>query len=90
MDPQKQIEIARKGGQSGGPGRGWRGDSAGHARAGRLGGKTTAAIYGLDFYRKIGGEGGKISPGKFQLGSMRAITAGRKGGKMRIGDLLSR
>ncbi len=38
MDPEKQREIARKGGRSGGEGRGWRGDKEGHARAGRLGG----------------------------------------------------
>ena len=38
MNPSKQREIARKGGLSGGPGRGWKGNRDGHARAGKLGG----------------------------------------------------
>lgn len=38
MDPRKQREIARKGGQAGSEGKGWHGDSAAHAAAGRKGG----------------------------------------------------
>lgn len=40
-------------------GKGWHGDSQGHAKAGAKGGKTTAQTYGEGFYKKIGEAGGK-------------------------------
>lgn len=62
-------------------GRGWHGNSKGHAKAGRKGGKTTAKEHGKRFYEKIGRKGGKVSTGKFTPGSKRAREAGRKGGR---------
>lgn len=62
-------------------GRGWHGDPDGHARAGRKGGLTTAARKGPSFYSRIGRLGGKASPTKFEEGSQRARSAGKKGGK---------
>jgi len=38
-DQKTRVEVARKGGRSGSEGKGWHGDSEGHARAGREGGK---------------------------------------------------
>ncbi len=62
-------------------GRGWHGDSAGHAEAGRKGGEKVAEERGPEFYSEIGRKGGEMSPGKFEEGSERAREAGRKGGK---------
>jgi hypothetical protein len=39
-------------------GRGWHGDSKGHAKAGALGGQTTAKTQGDTFYSTIGRLGG--------------------------------
>jgi len=39
MAAEKQREIARKGGMAGSEGKGWHGDSKGHAEAGRKGGQ---------------------------------------------------
>lgn len=64
-------------------GRGWHGDAAGHARAGRLGGQTTAEEYGAEFYHEIGRKGGSVSSGNFKNDPKRASLAGRKGGKAR-------
>ncbi len=64
-------------------GRGWHGDSAGHQKAGQIGGERTAEKYGPEFYEEIGRKGGKASPGKFEKGSPRAKEAGRKGGRAR-------
>lgn len=47
-------------------GRGWHGDSQGHAAAGRKGGKVVAMEKGSEFFSQIGRKGGKISPGKFK------------------------
>lgn len=58
-------------------GRGWHGDSAGHAKAGRKGGLTTAKRYGRKHYEKIGEKGGEASSGKFRQESQRTKTAGR-------------
>lgn len=40
-------------------GRGWHGNSKGHASAGRLGGQATAKSQGETFYSDIGRIGGK-------------------------------
>lgn len=64
-------------------GKGWHGDTKGHAKAGRKGGQATAKTHGEDFYRKIGAKGGKVSPGNFRFNPKRAREAGRKGGRAR-------
>lgn len=38
MSKEERVAAARKGGTSGSEGKGWHGDSEGHARAGRKGG----------------------------------------------------
>lgn len=40
-------------------GRGWRGNSKGHAKAGKMGGEKTAATHGSVFYAEIGRAGGR-------------------------------
>lgn len=40
-------------------GRGWHGDSTGHAAAGRLGGEATARSQDETFYSEIGRKGGR-------------------------------
>ena len=62
-------------------GRGWHGDSDGHARAGRKGGQATARSRDRGFYEDIGRQGGRASSGSFAPGSERAREAGRKGGQ---------
>lgn len=62
-------------------GRGWHGDSEGHARAGRIGGEKVASERGESFYSEIGKKGGKESPGNFKNDPARASKAGRKGGQ---------
>lgn len=64
-------------------GRGWFGDSKGHAAAGKLGGQATAVEYGSEFYHEIGRKGGSVSPGNFKNDPARASRAGRKGGRSR-------
>jgi uncharacterized protein len=64
-------------------GKGWRGDSMGHAKVGRLGGKATARNHDETFYSQIGRKGGRLSPGNFANDPERAREAGRKGGKAR-------
>jgi general stress protein YciG len=64
-----------------GPGRGWHGNSEGHARAGRKGGMATAKSRDRSFYEDIGRRGGEASSGSFEPGSQRAREAGRKGGQ---------
>lgn len=66
-----------------GVGKGWHGDSAGHAKAGQQGGRTTSMEYGEAFYSEIGRLGGKKSPGNFKNNPERAREAGRKGGRSR-------
>ncbi|MBW3538146.1 general stress protein [Candidatus Parcubacteria bacterium] len=61
-------------------GRGFYGDPATHAKAGRKGGQATARQHGPEFYSEIGQRGGRASSGSFQKGSERARNAGRKGG----------
>jgi general stress protein YciG len=66
-----------------GDGRGWFGDSEGHAEAGKKGGDKVAAERGPEFYEEIGEKGGEASPGKFKKGSKLASDAGRKGAESR-------
>jgi general stress protein YciG len=66
-----------------GVGRGWHGDSEGHAKAGKKGGDTTAERHGEDFYEEIGKRGGVKSTGKFKKGDKRAVEAGKAGGSKR-------
>lgn len=63
-------------------GRGWHGDPTGHAKAGQRGGEVTAKR-GSQFFRAIGGKGGRVSPTKFKVGDTRAKEAGRRGGQAR-------
>lgn len=64
-------------------GRGWRGDSKGHAAAGKKGGVATANNHGERFYSEIGRKGGRMSPGNFKNNPERAREAGRRGGQAR-------
>lgn len=61
------------------PGRGWHGDSAGHARAGRIGGQTSPGNFRNDTDRARAA--GKKSPGNFANDPGKASRAGRIGGK---------
>lgn len=64
-------------------GRGWHGDSQGHAKAGKKGGMATAQSHDEAFYSEIGRKGGRVSPGNFKNDPSRAAQAGRKGGSSR-------
>jgi general stress protein YciG len=48
MSKKRRIEIARLGGKSGGPGRGWKGNSEGHSKAGKIGGRARAKKLGFN------------------------------------------
>lgn len=61
-------------------GKGWHGDSRGHADAGRKGGLATSRTHDETFYSQIGRKGGKASPGNFKNNPEKARQAGRKGG----------
>lgn len=66
-------------------GKGWHGDSARHARAGRKGGMATAKSHGERFYSRIGRKGGQSqgrrnNPGNFANDRAKARRAGKKGG----------
>lgn len=65
-------------------GRGWYGDSAGHAKAGKKGGLQTAMTHDESFYSEIGRKGGRVSGGNFKNNPQRAAQAGRRGGKSRM------
>ncbi len=59
-------------------GRGWHGDSKGHAKAGS---QSSGKFKKNDERTKSAAQaGGEASPGKFEAGSQRAREAGRKGG----------
>jgi len=64
-DEENQLEnqSGRRGGQSASSsqGRGWHGDSQGHAEAGREGSESTASSQGSDFYEEIGSKGGQAA-----------------------------
>lgn len=64
-----------------GQGQGWHGNSAGHAKAGKLGGEATAKSHDRGFYEEIGQEGGQASPTQFKAGDSRTMEAARKGGQ---------
>ena len=63
-------------------GKGWHGDSAGHARAGRIGGQKSSGNFKYNPKRAsdAGKLGGKVSPGNFKYNRERAVAAGRVGG----------
>lgn len=63
-------------------GKGWHGDPAGHAKAGRKGGKMSSGNFKHNPERAAaaGRIGGRLSPGNFKHNPERARTAGRKGG----------
>src|ERR1700761_926158 len=63
-------------------GKGWHGDSEGHARAGRKGGKASSGNFKNNPQRAAaaGRLGGRVSPGNFKNNPERARVAGRKGG----------
>jgi len=65
-----------------GTGKGWHGNSEGHARAGRKGGQNSTGNFKHDPKRAAaaGRNGGKVSPGNFKYNPERARLAGRKGG----------
>lgn len=64
-------------------GKGWHGDSEGHAAAGRKGGKVSAGNFKNNPKRasEAGKIGGAMSPGNFKNNPERAREAGRKGGR---------
>lgn len=64
--------------------KGWRGNKAGHARAGQIGGERTRALHGEEFYSSIGKKGGRVSPGNFKNDRLRARLAGQRGGRRRV------
>lgn len=61
------------------PGRGWHGDSAGHAKAGRLGGKVSGGNFAKD--REKASRAGSISGGNFAKDRKKASLAGKIGGQ---------
>lgn len=61
------------------PGRGWHGDSAGHAAAGRLGGQKSPGNFAKD--RKKASLAGSKSGGNFARDPEKARAAGRTGGQ---------
>ena len=60
------------------PGRGWHGDSAGHARAGKVGGERSPGNFKRD--RAKASLAGKRSGGNFANNPEKAAAAGRAGG----------
>lgn len=62
-----------------GPGRGWHGDSAGHAAAGRIGGQKSGANFAKD--REKARRAGSNSGGNFAKDREKARIAGRTGGQ---------
>lgn len=66
-------------------GRGWHGDTKGHAKAGKKGGRVTYEQHGASFYQRIGSRGGSVSPGNFKNDPVRAAEAGSAGGKSKGG-----
>lgn len=60
------------------PGRGWHGDSAGHARAGALGGRKSGGNFKKDPARASAAA--KKSSGNFANDPARASREGQKGG----------
>lgn len=75
--------MPQNNGKNSSRGRGWHGDSAGHAKAGKAGGQATANSHDETFYSTIGRKGGQRSPGNFKNDPERAREAGRKGGRSR-------
>ena len=67
-----------------GQGRGWHGDSAGHARAGKKGGETVSRD--RRHMAEIGRKGGEASGGNFARDPERASKAGRKGAGIITGN----
>lgn len=63
-------------------GKGWHGDPAGHAQAGRKGGAVSSGNFKNNPKRAAaaGQIGGRVSPGNFKNNPERARAAGRKGG----------
>lgn len=61
------------------PGRGWHGDPAGHAKAGRLGGKVSGGNFAKD--REKASRAGSISGGNFAKDRKKASLAGKIGGQ---------
>lgn len=61
------------------PGRGWHGDSKGHARAGQLGGQVSSGNFAKD--RAKASRAGSASGGNFAKDPKRAAAAGKTGGK---------
>ena len=62
-----------------GQGRGWHGDSAGHARAGQKGGQVSGGNFARD--RKKASIAGKNSSGNFAYDREKASRAGKIGGQ---------
>lgn len=61
------------------PGRGWHGDSAGHAAAGRIGGQKSPGNFAKD--REKASRAGSNSGGNFAKNREKARDAGRIGGQ---------
>jgi uncharacterized protein len=84
-DGAQLMDSQRGAGKSdrSGPGRGWHGDPAGHAAAGRKGGSMSGGNFARNPQRaaEAGRKGGKASGGNFANNPERARLAGRKGGE---------
>jgi general stress protein YciG len=63
-----------------GQGKGWHGNSAGHAAAGRLGGQVSGGNFKND--REKAAAAGRASGGNFKNNREKAVAAGRRGGKV--------
>ncbi|MGF7229258.1 MAG: general stress protein [Candidatus Saccharibacteria bacterium] len=61
------------------PGRGWHGDSAGHAAAGRIGGQKSGGNFARD--RVKASRAGSNSGGNFARDRKKASEAGKVGGQ---------
>lgn len=87
MDPERQREIARKGGQMNQKSRFKSGDPA-TAAAGRKGGAASGGNFAKNRERAIeaGRKGGLVSSGRFSADNPRAAECGRMGGRRSPAD----
>lgn len=69
-------------------GRGWHGDSKGHARAGRLGGQVSGGNF-KNRPSEDARKAAKKSGGNFALNRERAVAAGRLGGSRTSSSTMS-
>lgn len=77
--PGANITTGRRSSGGTGQGRGWHGDPAGHAAAGRKGGEVVSRD--RQHMAEIGSKGGSASGGNFANNPQKAREAGKKGGE---------